>query len=223
MSANIEERPEVIITTRPPLRADAIRLTYLLALMAIPLAMSYPERLPSFLNELSVENALMVWQNPFFWIIIAVQLVHARFMWYLWKDATDPADFTEGVKELIGYIALSIWVGFKEEFTIRWGAFFAISFLIAYMPVGIMTNYVITLILTSLLFGYLHFNLSDYLRVRGALVGFLFGIIMIMQGTILGAVLAHIIGDVLGSVMGFVLLKLKYRQLVAARAKSVGL
>lgn len=195
-----------------------IRLMQLIAILSVPLVMLYPERLPLFLNLLSVEATLALWMSPFFWSIVATQILQILLNWREAVKITDPEEF----KVSAGSVAWGLYDGIRgaitEELTMRWGMFFVISLLISFLPVPQIWNYIITLFITSFLFAYAHMHLPPFLRFRSGWAGCMFGIIMMQQGTFLAAIASHTIGNVTATIGGSIATAIRYRQLTKGGA-----
>ncbi len=190
-----------------------IRLLKLIAILSIPLVLLYPEHLPTFLNLISVEATLMLWKNPFFWTIVATQILQILLNWREVAKITDPEEFKVSVRRVAGQLWGGIWGGIIEELTMRWGVFFVFSLFLSFLSVPQIWNYIITLFITAFLFAYAHMHLPPFLRFRSGWAGCMFGIVMMQQGTFLAAIASHAIGNVTATAGGSIASHIRYRQL----------
>ncbi|MEN9328026.1 MAG: hypothetical protein RI947_834 [Candidatus Parcubacteria bacterium] len=190
-----------------------VRLMQIIAILSVPLVMLYPERLPTFLNIMSVEATLALWKNPLFWIIVATQILQIVLNWREAVKITDPEEFKVSPKGVTMDLLGGVWGGITEELTMRWGMFFVLSLLISFLPFPQIWNYIITLLITAFLFAYAHMHLPPFLRFRSGWAGCMFGIIMMQQGTILAAIASHAIGNVTATIGGSIASHIRYRQL----------
>lgn len=190
-----------------------VRRLQLIAVLAIPMVLLYPERLPMFLNLISVEATLSLWKNLFFWSIVVTQILQVLLNWKEALKITDPEEFKISTKSVVGDLLGGTWGGITEELTMRWGVFFIFSLLLSFLPIPTIWNYIITLLITAFLFAYAHMRLRPFLRFRSGWAGLMFGIIMIQQGTFLAAIATHVVGNLTATIGGSIASIIRYRQL----------